>query len=108
MIEIKNQTTDKESGNLILTVLLPHPKEGFVRYHPEQVEEQLDAMGVTRGSAINPTNISNKPGNPLIYKLIYAPRVKQKTPQKTKERLDKKTEPVILKRTNNRKIKSGE
>ena len=98
MIEVTSQRKDKESGNLIITISLPHPREGFVRYSPEQVNEHLDTLKIKRGKIINPINLCNKPGNPLKYELVCEPPAKRKTSQKPKQKLDNKAKPVIIKK----------
>jgi len=107
MIEVTSQRKDKESGNLIITILLPHPREGFVRYSPEQIDKHLDSLKIKRGKITNPMSICNKPGHALRYELIYTPVAKRKTSQKPKQKLDNKTESVIIKKENTRRTKSG-
>lgn len=107
MIEVTNQRVDKESGNLVITISLPHPSEGFVRYSPDQIDEHLDNLKIKRGKIINPTNACNKPGYALKYELVYAAAAKRKTSQKPKQKLDNKTESVIIKKENTRRTKSG-
>jgi hypothetical protein len=102
MIEVLGCVVDKESGNTVVTLRLPHPKEGFVRYHPDAIEQELDNQGVKRGKLLNPTVMCNKPGHPLAYVLVYA-TLSEKKEEKT---VDKTEEKVILKKTRSRKPKT--
>ena len=73
MIEVLSNVEDKETGYITITVKLPHPRDGFLRYHPQDVEEELNKLGVERGKIVNPTVMCNKPGHPLKYELFYSP-----------------------------------
>ena len=107
MIEIKRQSVDEESGNIMITVALPHPRERLCRYNVEQVEKELDALGVKRGKNLRPTQMCNKPGHPREYQLLYEPVKAKKTPQKREEKLDKKSEHVKITKTTTRRKKTG-
>ena len=102
MIEVMSSVVDKESGNTIITLRLPHPKQGFVRYHPDANENELDSQGVKRGKLLNPTVMCNKPGKPLVYTMTYS-ALNHKKEEKT---IDKSEEKVILKKTRSRKPKT--
>jgi len=107
MIQIISQNIDEALGEVAITIMLPHPREGNVRYYPEDIEEQLGTAGLDRGKRINPVPLCNKPGNPLKVCLTYKSPVEKKTSQKTTEKLDKPSESVTLKKSNIRRKKSG-
>tara|TARA_R110002074_G_scaffold127231_1_gene266085 strand:+ start:2181 stop:2507 length:327 start_codon:yes stop_codon:yes gene_type:complete len=107
MIELKKQFIDKESGNIVVVISLPHPNKGVYRYSSEQVEKKLDTMGVKRGKCLTPTQVCNKPGNPLEYQISYKPVVAKKVSQKSEEKLDKSSESVKITKTTTRRKKTG-
>ena len=102
MIEVLSSAADNDTGNTVVTLRLHHPREGFVRYHPEAIEQELDKQSIKRGKLLNPVVMCNKPGHPLLYKLIYS-SLSQKNEEKT---VDKSQEKVTLKKTRSRKQKT--